>query len=119
MSSHGLCFSLRAVIWVPEYKQMVKTREGVGRDRMATNSFRISAEGKGKWARIVYPGRVSYDPWSLRQGHRWNLEKQKFKEVLHGFLRSPLTLADILFSLEWIREVSRNLEADNGMSFYT
>lgn len=54
--SHGLDFSFCAGIWVPEYKQMVKTREGV-RGKMSVNGFRMSAEGKGKWIRIIYPGK--------------------------------------------------------------
>lgn len=32
--------------YIPEYEQMVRIREGVGRDTMSINGFRMSAEGK-------------------------------------------------------------------------
>lgn len=48
----SLCNYILTRIW-----QMVRTREGVGRDTMSINGFRMSVEGKGKWISIVYPGK--------------------------------------------------------------
>ena len=43
---------------MPEYKQMLRTKEGV-RDRRSASGFRMNAEGKGKWIRVVFPGKGS------------------------------------------------------------
>ena len=99
---------------------MVRTKEGV-RDRRSASGFRMNAEGKGKWIRVVFPGKGSI-LWlvnSLLQRPRWDLGKQKLQEELYEFLRSHLTLEKESFSLEQIRESSRNLEAEKGMSSFT